>query len=67
MMMLDIYLQYPCICGETGDPEPHATLRNLATAQPWSPGPLFSFHTSNVNQIFLAHVHYPVDCQASKR
>lgn len=33
MMLLDIYLQYPCICGETVDPEPQATLRNLTRAK----------------------------------
>lgn len=33
MILLDIYLQYPCICGVAVDPELRATLRNLARAE----------------------------------
>lgn len=33
MILLDIYLQYPCICVVAVDPELRATLRNLARAE----------------------------------
>ena len=67
-MLLDIYFQYPCICGETVDPEPQATYPEKSD-QSWAVICLTSicplYH--HFQPDFLAHIHYLYDYQTSER